>query len=529
VRRWDVKIRTVCRSAIVFLVVFSFAAVGEGVARVNTPPGIGVGLVIDGSATRIPGTLAFYEDDPLPLVLTLENRSGGDLITSQGFGGRPFHLFLSFTDPAGKGILADERDSASPTAVHVPPPKVLPEGLELKQVEGVEVLEGGASPWSLVIGIPDAHTFYTLFGNVAFPAGYYSVQAVIPMRTYSQVDYTVDLALYSLLTSVAFEEAVSSDPVTFAIIADWDCDGYFFPEGCADCTKPPACPGGWAVHPGADCDDQNEYVNPGAAEVPTNGIDDDCNPGTADTAPEPRGTIALHAVAYRVGQGSYPSVLPEPLAGMPVKIMEMSPGSCVAQQGLRWPKYDAIWQSCPAAGSGVTDGSGDLWITMPPGEYAILGVKDPNPSVPADEVYVSGTAVVAADTTQHVSVQAFVTPAGKFVPGLSTRRTGSELIVVEPEYIEWTGTQEYYPFVFRSVGEWNVTTSIAPPEGFVADAEALQADVNSALKAVQFVVTDIGSEWKDTKVKHKIKHRGRTKTVKSKIGVKNKKEKDKKK
>ncbi len=40
---------------------------------------------------------------------------------------------------------------------------------------------------------------------------------------------------------------------------------------------------GFTVDAG-DCDDSNPEINPGKAEFPGNGIDDDCNPGTADLA-----------------------------------------------------------------------------------------------------------------------------------------------------------------------------------------------------------------------------------------------------
>jgi hypothetical protein len=100
------------------------------------------------------------------------------------------------------------------------------------------------------------------------------------------------------------------------------------------------------------------------------------------------------------------------------------------------------------------------------------------------------------------------------------RQTGSELLIIEPEYVEWDSTQELYPFIFESVGDWEVTTSVSPPEGFISNQNSLSADVNSETEAVQFTITDIGSKWTKTGVTHKIKHKGKTKTIKSTIGIK---------
>jgi hypothetical protein len=94
---------------------------------------------------------------------------------------------------------------------------------------------------------------------------------------------------------------------------------------------------------------------------------------------------------------------------------------------------------------------------------------------------------------------------GKKSPGKTKKVTGSELIIVEPEYVEWTSEQELYPFAFESIGDWNVAVSVAPPEGFVADQESLSEEIPSALKAIQFTITDVGSSWKPTEVKARLR------------------------
>ncbi len=106
------------------------------------------------------------------------------------------------------------------------------------------------------------------------------------------------------------------------------------------------------------------------------------------------------------------------------------------------------------------------------------------------------------------------------MPAKYTKKTGSELLVIEPEYIEWDGTQELYPFVFESIGDWSVTTAVSPPEGFVADTDSLSEEVNSELEAVQFTITDVGSRWVSTGVLHTLKHKKKTQKIQSKISIK---------
>jgi hypothetical protein len=110
---------------------------------------------------------------------------------------------------------------------------------------------------------------------------------------------------------------------------------------------------------------------------------------------------------------------------------------------------------------------------------------------------------------------------GKKVPGKYRKFTGSELLVIEPEYVEWSSEAELYPFIFDSVGDWTVTTAVTPPEGFVADNESLSAEVTNEVESVQFTITDIGSRWIRTKVQHKIKHKKQKEIiVESDVGIK---------
>lgn len=493
---------------------------GSGPALAGTPPGITVGLAMANpnrewtDNRRIfvldDPTTPLEDPDPINIVLTLTNE-GGEVITSQGFGAKPFHLLLTFMGPDGGFITATELGSTG--QIEPPPPQVLPVPVldQSLQVEPVETLPG---QWVLSTTIPNAHVYYIL-GKT----GVYSVKATIAMRTYPAVDYSFGMVNYAVLDNSDWQGVLESASEEFYLVGDEDGDGYYYPEALESIGL-------------SDCDDHNPLIHPGAPEIIGNGLDDDCDPLTADLLPTPKGTVLVRAVKHTVGTGSHPGSTKEPIVGMPVKLFDKSPTSCVSQLGVSWQNYQNIWTYCAAVPSGyaTTQGDGSAALIVAPGNYLVVGRYDPDGAVPNDELFI-GVSVgdLAADQTVDKYLQVIVKADGKKVPAKYTQKTGSELLIIEPEYIEWTGTQELYPFVFESLGDWTVTTAVTPPEGFEADYDSLSTEVDSSIRSVQFTVTDVGSKWVDTLVEHTLRHKGKTEVVRSRIGVKKhrkKKERD---
>ena len=119
----------------------------------------------------------FQPEVPIPINITLKNSSGGALTVPRDFLDRAFHLLLTFTDPAGNTILADEAYTS--TSGTPGPPPVIPVGDELVQVEPVVLLP---SDWVKVIQIPNARTFYSLACG-----GDYQIRLSLPLKTYTWV------------------------------------------------------------------------------------------------------------------------------------------------------------------------------------------------------------------------------------------------------------------------------------------------------------------------------------------------------
>ncbi len=435
-----------------------------------TPPAVTVAVALDNTVALV--------GQPLLVTVTVSN-SGADFITTRGFKDRRFDLDLVFTAPGGGEVRARVAGEAQTPP---PPPVHYDAGVPL-QVDPVETVTG-AGGWTVAIGPFNVHDSYALTA-----LGAWNVRAEFSLRTYPQVTNTIDGLQYAEIGTSDWQGTIVSNTTSFFLGTDIDGDGRLYPS--------------------PDCDDADSAI-PGLVEILNNGKDDDCNPATPDTPT--LGVLKIQADVHTVGTGSHPGSTKRPLVGLPVRVFGKGVGSCAKQYGTSWQNYTSIW-NCPVPNGqiGATAADGSATFILPPGDY-LSG---------AEPIYLGASVGdVALGKLVQKYLQLIVKADNKKVPGKTTVKTGSLLLVIEPEYVEWDGTQELYPFIFESVGEWGVVTAITPPEGFTADNRELTAVVSNELEALQFTITDVGSEWVATGVTHKIRHKGKNETIKSEIGVK---------
>ncbi|MFC1844355.1 putative metal-binding motif-containing protein [Thermodesulfobacteriota bacterium] len=478
--KYGKRIKTVIISLVLFWVML------PGILIAGTPPSIDVTLDFDRST--------YLLDDAIMATITLTNL-GSDVIITDGFKARDFHLMLRFTGSTGNVITKNtDQGSGEPLG-----PPIYYDGDTPVQAEKVEIVEAGWT-YSTTFNVRD---YYTLN-----KADTYTVKVVIPARTFSAISHTSANGNFADLDGVYWWGIVESSEGTLSSVADADDDTYSYPlvdSRISAHTKP-------------DCNDNNPGINPGASEVAGNGIDDDCNPATTDDIAQ--GSIVLHAAKHTVGPGSHPGSAKEPLQDLSVRLYDRSNDSCVKNIGTSWQKYKVVWQSCDSVpyGFGSTDNTGNISFNIDPGFYIALGRYE---TEAGKEIFIGrNMEEILPNGVVEEYLQVIIKADGKNVPGKYNLKKGSQLLIIEPEFVEWSGTQELYPFVFDSIGDWEITTSVTPPEGFEADYKSLSEEVDNEVEAVQFIITDIGSKWVATEVVHKIKHAGKTEKVMSKIGIK---------
>jgi hypothetical protein len=263
------------------------------------------------------------------------------------------------------------------------------------------------------------------------------------------------------------------------------------------------------------CDDCTSGISNPANDGPDSDGDGACNAGDVCPLAPDDAALLVRAERHTVGTGSHPVTTKTPLAGLPVGIYDKSRTSCAVTTcgGTSWQQYNCIYQSCQAVKTGSTNAAGEASFRLAPGDYLVIGGSgvDKHLGVPSGNL-------ACGDHAQKY-LQEIVKADGKTVPATTSIRTGSRLLIIEPEVVEWTSAVELYPVIFESEGDWTAEATVAPPEGFVADYSSLSAQVTDELEAVQFTLTDVGSDWVPTEIQKVLRHKGRREILLSRVGV----------
>ena len=485
------------------MIVFCLVAAAAFAEPPGPPPDIAVVLSLDRTADQ-----PYYPNDPILISLRLENLEPDEIIIRKGWSEMEFWLLLQFFDEKGNIITSDKiRESST---LFPPPPRVFPDsGGLLVQGTLVELLPSG---WSVVFESSATETFDARdYYPLASRSGSLSVKAVIPAITFLRYDETNTGEKYAPrypTDTVKWHGSLESNIKSLTLVGDFDGDGYYYPQA-------------W-TSPAVDCNDVDASVNPGVTEIPNNGKDDNCD-GIALVTEASYGTIDINFNQYLLA-ATENSTGPQkiPCVGAKVAAYDLN-SECVANLGFSRPNFDEIWAQCGQVAFGEIDSEGKCAINVPAGVYGIIGEFEAG----SNKIY---CAVSADDVEANQTIQRYlpviVLADGELIPGKYHYLKGSELLIIQPEYVEWNddsvGATELYPFVFEAEGSWDVSTEIIPPKGFeVAGSDTQTTSAINGTQAVQFTIqkTKGKTQWVPTQVKYTIEHNNKTTKLGSKIDV----------
>ena len=243
-----------------------------------------------------------------------------------------------------------------------------------------------------------------------------------------------------------------------------------------------------------------------------------------EVAVEYGANICVRARKFTVGLGHHPGVVREPLVGIEVGAYEKTPGSCAQNElddgcAVLWWAIPDIIANCAPVSTAVTDSAGIAYIDVPPGDYVVATHFDVDGDGVPDQYLGQKTLNVNCGEVKLERLFMITTAKGRRLGCKYTRQTGSELFIVEAEEVIWDETEQLYPFVFESEGEWGVTVAVEPPEGFVADYNELSEEVDNEVESVQFTITEVGSELVPLKTTFDVYHNRTATTIHSEVGI----------
>ncbi len=358
-------------------------------------------------------------------------------------------------------------------------------------------------------------------GNVAVSIGGDVVDANVPGTysvTYDATDASGNAAA-TVTRTVTVEDTtapVISVDTTPIVVMDTDCSGGEVVSLPA-ATATDACAGVVPVTNNAPA------VFPlGVTIVTYTATDTAGNAATAQVSVTVNGAaiISVEAVKFSVNLGPRPGLTRAPLRGITVGAYKRTPNSCVSQNvwGNPFQIWPRIFNNCAPDYTAITDNNGEAQLQVSPGDYVVVTRFD-NDNDGRWEYLGSIENSVHCGDVQRCRLRLLELANGQKCGAIITRLIGSELLILEPEVITWDEPEQLYPFVFESVGDWTVTTSVTPPDGFVPDYDALSARVTNEVEAVQFTITEVGSDLLPTETRFSIQHNGRRHLVRGRVGI----------
>jgi hypothetical protein len=388
------------------------------------------------------------ETDPIDVTIGLKNASDEDLIAARGLRERPYDKDLVFIAPDGREIRANSLKGSQVTQsvigepVDAPPPRVCQDGERMVQCDQVEVLNGQLDPLPFLLEFPNEDLDQLLDARDDFSfdqTGYWKVKAVVGgIRLYNSILLTNRNGIPFARVDDGFAVDGNSNIKVFALTGDGDGDGF-----------------GWSPESPDDCDDTDLAVNPGATEVLGNGIDDDCNPATPDEmviSPGLDGVIKISTLQLIRTPGfpyqhphRHPRVTKAPIVDMEVRFFDRA-SQCLSDFGPSRRHFMSIWLSCTTPFNGRTGDDGRLSIDLPPGRYQVIG------EVPGEEDTYIGSIAPRVRPERTTRTRLFFTikkESWANVAGKWHDFTGSSLLIIEPDYVEWEAEPESYPLVFK--------------------------------------------------------------------------------
>jgi hypothetical protein len=230
-------------------------------------------------------------------------------------------------------------------------------------------------------------------------------------------------------------------------------------------------------------------------------------------------SIDIRADRHTVGSGTHPGSTKTPLSGIHVCAYDKSAAGCAVTTcgGISHQHYECIATRCPPVRCCDTDAAGACTIDAPPGDWIVIS-RDATKTTLPDPLGVSASDLACGQTMQKY-LQQIVNAKGEKLAARCSVRTGSQLLIIEPEQIVWDEAQELYPFALDATGDWTETTTVEPPEGFIRDHDFLSEEAIDEVEALQFTLTDVGTDWVPMTTRHLLGHHGRREVVLNEIGT----------